>query len=183
MRRVSIIGTSGSGKTTLATQLARRIGAEHVELDALHWGPNWTGKTPAEFTPVVEAATAGAAWCVCGNYNAVVTQIVWPRADTVIWLDYPMSITAYRVVKRTIRRWWRGETLWAGNRERLWTQLCMPDSLWLYVVKTWRRNRRQYPLKLSELRRQGKHIYRFRSPRQTAEWLAALDRTGAGASR
>ena len=42
MQRIVVVGTCGSGKTTLAAELAKRIEAPHVELDALHWGPHWT---------------------------------------------------------------------------------------------------------------------------------------------
>ena len=41
-RRIVVVGTSGSGKTTLAREVARRLALPHVEIDALHWGPNWT---------------------------------------------------------------------------------------------------------------------------------------------
>ena len=39
--RVSVIGTSGSGKTTFAAELARALGARHVDLDAL--ADAWSG--------------------------------------------------------------------------------------------------------------------------------------------
>ena len=45
-QRISVVGTTGSGKTTLSERLARCLGVPHVELDALHWGPNWTELDP-----------------------------------------------------------------------------------------------------------------------------------------
>jgi hypothetical protein len=42
LERVIILGTCGSGKSTLARKLAARGGSEHIELDGLHHGPNWT---------------------------------------------------------------------------------------------------------------------------------------------
>lgn len=35
--RVLVSGASGAGKTTLAVEIGRRLGVEHVEIDALHW--------------------------------------------------------------------------------------------------------------------------------------------------
>jgi adenylate kinase family enzyme len=42
MARVVVIGTSCVGKTTFARSLAHVLSCPHVELDALHWQPNWT---------------------------------------------------------------------------------------------------------------------------------------------
>ena len=41
-QRIVVIGTTGSGKTTLAKALSARLNLPHVEMDAIHWGPNWT---------------------------------------------------------------------------------------------------------------------------------------------
>jgi adenylate kinase family enzyme len=40
LTRVVVVGSSCSGKTTFARSLAEIVGSPHVELDALHWGPN-----------------------------------------------------------------------------------------------------------------------------------------------
>jgi DNA helicase HerA-like ATPase len=88
-RRLIVIGTSGAGKTTLAKTLASLLGSPFVELDALHWDPNWTPAPPETFRARVAAATAGERWVVDGGYSAV-RDLLWPRADTLIWLDYPI---------------------------------------------------------------------------------------------
>jgi len=41
VRRVVVLGVTGAGKTTFAAALARKLGVQHIELDALHWEPNW----------------------------------------------------------------------------------------------------------------------------------------------
>ena len=85
-RRAAVVGTSGSGKTTLATSLAQRLGLAHVELDSLYWGPDWTPAPRERFREQVARALSGEAWTTDGNYGAV-RDIVWARADTVVWLD------------------------------------------------------------------------------------------------
>jgi hypothetical protein len=57
-----------------------------VELDALHHGAGWV--TRPTFVDDVDAATRGSAWVVDGNYAAV-RELLWSRADTVVWLDLP----------------------------------------------------------------------------------------------
>jgi adenylate kinase family enzyme len=49
MARTVVIGTSCSGKTTFARDLARTLGLPHIELDALHWQPNWVSRSAEEF--------------------------------------------------------------------------------------------------------------------------------------
>ena len=180
MPRISVIGTSGSGKTTLACALAQRLNIPHIELDALHWNPSWTPTKTDEFRQRVNTAIAGESWTACGNYGAV-RDLVMARADTLIFLDYSMTIVFSRVVWRTIRRCWKREELWNGNRERFVTQLFTRDSLFLWVITSWRRHRRDYPKMLRHQRRLGKRILRFRTPNQTQCWLKGVNGETAGA--
>jgi adenylate kinase family enzyme len=118
MRRISVVGSPGSGKTTLGRELAASLAVPFIELDAIVHQPNWKDLTPDEFRARVTEATAGDAWVVDGNYGAV-RDVVWARADAVIWLDLPRRVVMYRVVLRTIRRALTREQLWNGNREAL----------------------------------------------------------------
>ena len=71
-RRISIIGSCCSGKTTLAARLAERLGVTHVELDALHHGPNWQEATADELRAKVEETLAELdGWVVDGNYMII----------------------------------------------------------------------------------------------------------------
>ena len=103
----------------MARSLAERLGVEHVELDALFHGPGWTEPDPDDFRSRVAAALDAATdgWVVCGNYSLVQEPVVWPRADTVVFLDVDRSVVMRRVVARTLRRVVRREELWNGNRE------------------------------------------------------------------
>ena len=58
-QRIVVVGTSGSGKTTLAKRIAQRGQLQHVELDALHWEPNWTTATEPVFRQRVTEALQG----------------------------------------------------------------------------------------------------------------------------
>jgi len=121
MRRVVIVGNSGSGKSTLARQLADKLDLDHIELDSLFHQPNWTPQDPdifrAELIERMDAAKNG--WSICGNYKGVTWSLTMPSADTIVWLDLPRSLVIRRVVARTLRRAFRREELWNGNREPL----------------------------------------------------------------
>lgn len=172
-RRIVVIGTSGSGKTTLAGLLACRLGLAHVELDGLHWEPHWTQAALPVFRTRVAAALDRESWIVDGNYGKV-RDLVWPRADTVVWLDYPLWLILWRLLRRTIRRVvWR-ESLWNGNRERLIEQFASRDSLFLWALRSHGRHRRDYPELLSRPECAHLTVVRLHSPRQTRRWLARL---------
>jgi len=115
MRRVAVGGETSAGKTTFARALASRLDVPAIELDALFWGPNWTKPAPDVFRARVAEQIAQEAWVVDGNYSAT-RDLVWARADTVIWLDPPFRVLLWRLFLRTNRRIWSREELWTGSR-------------------------------------------------------------------
>jgi adenylate kinase family enzyme len=148
VKRISVVGSSGSGKTTLARALAAELGLVHVELDGLFHGPGWTRPEPEVFcqrvAEALDEATGG--WVACGNYSAVRSPVVWPRADTVIVLDLPKGVVMRQVVGRTLRRVVRKEVLWNGNREP-WRNLYAWDPEQNIIRWAWTRhdlNHRRY---------------------------------------
>jgi adenylate kinase family enzyme len=118
LRRVSVVGNSGSGKTRLARALAARLGVPHVEVDALNHQADWTPTPPERLRQEVRSRLAVDGWVVDGNYTtAGVQDVVWARADTVVWVDPPRALVMWQVIARTVRRALTREVLWNGNRE------------------------------------------------------------------
>lgn len=172
MRRVVVVGTSGTGKTTVASRIAAALGAPHVELDSLHWEPGWTEAPVDVFRSRTIEATSGESWVADGNYS-VVRDILWGRADTVVWLDYPFRVAFWRTLRRTVRRILTREELWNGNREGL-SALVGPDSMPLWVLKTYWRRRRQYPELFASPEYSRLTLLRHGSTGETERWLAGL---------
>jgi adenylate kinase family enzyme len=166
-----VVGTSGSGKTALARRLAARLGYSHVELDALHWQPNWTEAPPDKFRDRVRHAVEIDAWVVDGNYS-IVRDIVWSRADTIVWLDYPLPVILWRLLRRTVRRMVTRQELWSGNREDLRTALFSRDSIFLWTLRTHWKNRRTYGAVSQDPAIAHLTVVRLRSPRACAAWLS-----------
>lgn len=124
MRRIVVVGNSGTGKSTLARRLADDLGLQHIELDALFHGPNWTPTPADEFQAKIRSAMEEAdercdGWTMCGNYNTPSARIHQQAADTIVWLDMPKWLIMRRVTARTLRRAFTRERLWNGNREPL----------------------------------------------------------------
>ena len=178
-RRIVVVGTTGSGKTTLAGQLAQRLGCPHVELDALHWEPNWTPAPEERFRARVSEALSGDAWVTDGNYSKV-RDIAWGRAELLVWLDCALAVNLWRLFWRALRRSIKREELWSGNRETLRKQFLSRDSLFLWALKTYRRRKREYSTLPSRPEYAHLQIVRLRSPRKTQAWLSALDRGRGG---
>ena len=143
MTRVVVIASaSGSGKTTLGRELARRLDVPFHELDALHHGPDWTEATAEELRARVEPLLAEERWVVDGSYRSKLGDLVFERADVVVWLDLPRRIWLPRLVRRTISRIVRREELWNGNRESLRTALGR-DLVVRFALRTYAPNRRR----------------------------------------
>ena len=171
--RINVVGTTGSGKTTAAKMLAKRLGLRRIELDALFWKPNWDQTPDDEFLPAVDEATRGDRWVLDGNYSRT-RSIVWPRVDTIIWLDYSFPRVFGQLLGRTIRRSFTREVLWEGCRERFRKSVFSKDSILLWCLKTYWRRRRNYP----RLFQQSEHghitVLRFPGPRRFRKWFESL---------
>lgn len=176
MRRVVVFGTTGSGKSTVADRLAARTGLRVVELDALFWGRDWQPAPVELFRHRVERETVGAnpeeaGWIVVGNYGQV-RDLVWQPADTLIWLDLPLPLVMWRLLRRTIRRIATQEELWGtGNRESLRSAFFSRDSILLWALKTHHRNRKRFALECEFLARE-KQVVRLRSAREVERFVS-----------
>jgi adenylate kinase family enzyme len=165
--RIAVVGGSGSGKTTVARPLAEANDLPYVELDALHWGPNWTACPSDEFRARVESVVSGEAWVVDGGYYGKLGDLVLERADLVVWLDLSRRVTLPRLWSRTRRRRREKTELWSGNRERWRDVLFSRDSLFVYTLRTQRGKRKRYEQRLARY-----EIVRLRSASETEAWLA-----------
>jgi adenylate kinase family enzyme len=144
-----------------------------VELDNLHWGPDWTERSEEEFRALTRTAVAGARWVVDGNYR-VVRDIVWPRAGAVVWLNYPFRTVLWRVFVRSLQRMTTRKVLWSGNRESFRRTFLSRDSILLWVITAYHRRRREY----AALRASGAfpHIewIELRGPAETSHFLRGM---------
>jgi adenylate kinase family enzyme len=163
VRRVAVVGVTGSGKTTFARGLSARLGVPYVELDALHWQPNWTGTDPDQLRARVAQAVERPGWVIEGNYSKV-RDLIWPAADTLVWLDYSLALVLCRLVRRTVRRSLAREMLWGTNRERFFPNFIPPNGLFPWLFKTHPQYRREYPLALRRPEYAHLDVVRLRTP-------------------
>jgi adenylate kinase family enzyme len=101
MNRILVIGNAGAGKSTLARRLGVKFGLPVIHLDSQFWRHGWQIPESQAWRQQVTALVASSEWVMDGNY-ANTFDIRMPRADTLVWLDYPRDICMRRVLKRTI---------------------------------------------------------------------------------
>lgn len=173
MQRVVVVGPPGSGKTTLGAQLAERLGCDHIEMDGLWWEPNWTEAGTEKFAARVRPIAESARWVMDGNYfSQGAAEIVWRRADTVVWLDFPRRVTVPRVVRRTLRRSLSRVELWSGNRESI--RLLRPDSIARFAWTAHPTYGARYGALVGTPTVAHLDFVRLRSRREVRRWLAAV---------
>jgi len=173
MQRISVVGNSGSGKTTVAKAVAAALGVPHLELDSVFHQPDWRPLDADEFRRIVSEFTAGDGWVVDGNYSAV-RDIVWSRADTVIWVDPPRHRVMRQLVPRTLRRMATGTELWNGNRERWRYLFTREESILLYAWTNHRRTRAKFESAQANPENAHLTFVRLRTPAETAALLRNL---------
>lgn len=179
MNRVNVVGTSGSGKSTFARQLAERMQAPYIEMDVIHWLPDWQEKSDNQFFADLKSQLQTEYWVLDGNYNKSL-EVKWQDVDTVIWLDYSFAITAYRAITRALSRCLSKQELWpgTGNVETFKQTFMSKDSILLWTLKTFRRNRRRYLDMIAAPEYQHIKFIRIRHPKQAKRFLANIQPVG-----
>jgi adenylate kinase family enzyme len=176
-QRIVVIGTTSSGKSTLAKNPADTFELDFIELDALHWEANWREAHDDIFRARVDSATRAERWIVAGNYS-IVRNLVWSRAEAVIWLDYSFPLVFWRLTYRTIYRAVTREELWNGDRENFWWhfKLWSDESLFHWLFKTYWRRKREIPKELNQPEHAHLKVIHFTSPKETDGWLKLVNR-------
>jgi adenylate kinase family enzyme len=173
MNRIAVVGATGSGKTILAGNIAQHLSIPHIETDSIYWGSNWMPIPLDEFRLRMDRITQGKYWVIDGNYSKV-RDLVWGRADTLVWLDYPFLLVFWRLLHRSISRIFSREELWNGNRETFRNMFLSRDSLFVWLFQSYSHQKRAYPNQVKEPMFSHLAFLRIKSPREADEWVIHL---------
>lgn len=172
MQRLAMVGASGSGKTTLGRWVEPYLALPFTDLDDVFWRPGWQPAPMEEFRADVERLTARPRWVMAGNY-ASCRDLVWRRADTLVWLDLPLPLTLWRTSLRVLRQARTREPICNGNRQTIAALLVGKDPLLWYAIKTVPMQRRQWPRLLTAPEHKHLVLHRLTSVGAVKRWQAS----------
>ncbi len=164
MQRVLLIGPCGSGKSTLARELAPLMGLPLVHMDQLGWQAGWVETEKAELTARLAEVVAQDAWLIEGNYGSTLAPRL-ERADTVIYLDFPIRLCLWRLAKRILTHRGRSRPdMPEGCPERF-------DAAFFWYVINWNTGPRVRTE--ANLAGYSGKVIRLRNPEALAQWRKA----------
>lgn len=99
MQRVLVIGPCGAGKSTLAKTLGLKLALPVFHMDQLNWRRGWVESSKDEIREKLGFIVASDRWLIDGTYGGTLTERL-ERADTVVYLDYPIHLCVTRLLKR-----------------------------------------------------------------------------------
>lgn len=158
--RFYIVGTSGTGKSTLAKAISHKLKIPHIELDFYRFDKNWQKHPADRLHKIITQKTKSKSWVVCGNESGKLKDHLMDQATQIIWLDYPFYLIFYRVFIRTMRRIFLKEKSCGGNQETFYLQFFTKYSIFLWVIQTYSKRKRQYTpmLSASEFKKKMVHL-------------------------
>ena len=153
-RRIVVTGAAGAGKSTFSRALSAKTGLPVIHLDVHFWKPGWVEPSEIEWRETQRDLLAGDGWIVDGNYHATL-DLRLERADTVVFLDTPWSVCAWRAFVRGIRKRPVGFELPRGCDESALRRL---REEWSLSWRIWRGHRSERDRELGALSRHGNRV-------------------------
>ena len=167
MKRIVIVGSGGSGKSVLALRLGSLLDIPVVHLDAVHWKPGWVAPPRAEWQETVQQLVQADSWIMDGNYGGTF-ELRFQPADTIVFLDLPRTLCAWRANKRRL--------LYFGRHRPDMAPGCPEKLDWQFLRWIWTYPRLHRPrlLELLDEFSHNRHVHRLCSPKEVRELIKSV---------
>lgn len=172
MERIMVLGvSSGVGKSTFARTLGEKLDIDVYHLDRFYWEPGWKEATVNDFSKRQSDVIDKETWIIEGNYSNTYDMRA-KRADTIIYLELPLRVCLFRVIKR---RWeHRGKKvrpdIGEGCEEKLDWEFIK------FIITTYRNRNKKMERRFREFQENGpeKNVIPLRSKQAIRKYLEEL---------
>lgn len=169
--RVLVYGVTGSGKSTTAVLLGERLGLPvHLADDEIGWLPGWVERDVTDQRAIAGRIAAGERWVLDTAYGKWL-DLVQPRAQVMVALDYPRWLSLHRLTRRTAHRWLTRTPACDGNYESA-SRVFSRDSILAWHFRSYRRKTDR--IRGFESAPDGIPVLRLTHPRELDEVLRRL---------
>lgn len=174
MKRILVTGSTGAGKSRMARAIARHLAIPFHEMDALAFaGPGW--RENEHLVEDVSRVSAGTCWVFDSLGYPQVRDLLWSRADTIVWLDYSRAVVMRRVLRRSASRTLLRRRIFGGNVETLASWLSPGHPAW-WAWTQYTARRAEIASRCASTQFAPLDVIRLATPREAKAWLAALPR-------
>lgn len=170
MDRIMVIGSPGSGKSTVARWLGEVTDLPIFHMDQIHYSAGWAERSRALKIEMANEVEARERWIFEGGLSAT-QQNRADRADLIVWLDLPLPLRMWRVLRRTVTQYGR-------------TRPDMPDdcperfspSFYWWILTTYKRQRRSYTALVAQ--KPSSRVRHLTTRREIADWMRDVEKQG-----
>lgn len=168
-KRVMIIGQPGSGKSTLARRLGAKLELPVVHIDLIHWQSGWIERTGPEKDKLCAEVHATNEWIFEGGRSSTWSERL-NRAGTLIFLDFPISVRSFRILKRRIE--------FHGLTRPDLPDNCPENLNWAFIQFVWKTRKvaRDQMIQCYQSAPQDKEKYRLHSRSEVEGFLETIER-------
>jgi adenylate kinase family enzyme len=175
--RVLFYGVTGSGKSSAAHAYAAASGLPEFSADDdIGWLPGWQQRSVEQQREIATDVAARDSWVLDSAYG-VWRDIVVPRAELVVALDYPRWLSLARLTRRSVRRVITRQPVCNGNVETL-ARLFARESIFYWHFNSFARKKRVF--RAWQADPDMPPVLVFRKPRELDNWLTQVATATSG---
>jgi adenylate kinase family enzyme len=101
--KIMIVGSVASGKSTLARKITDITHIPTIFVDTILWKSNWVYIGDEAALEELDTLSQRDSWIIEGYVAPKIKDLLFHRADTILFLEYPRLITLFQYIKR----WWQ----------------------------------------------------------------------------
>ncbi|SDI39226.1 Adenylate kinase [Arthrobacter subterraneus] len=174
--RVLFYGVTGSGKSSAAHAYAKASGLpEYSADDDIGWFPGWQQRAVEEQRRLAADIASREEWVLDSAY-ATWRDMVLPRAELIVALDYPRWVSLSRLLRRSLYRAVNGQLVCNGNTESFRRLLARDSIIWWHFQSFTRKRQVIQAMKADPAL---PPVIVFKRPRDLSRWLSHVHSASA----